>query len=162
MPLSANALANNKRLAQSDATLEYLAGKNGSLWYEWGMFHATAQRIPSARDDVERNALVEAFLVHFRILRDFVYPQELAWTKYLDDAIAFDYDASWTAVATDWKECSPNEKQRVDKLLAHLSYTRPTLGHQWPIPDMVKAIDAAFKSFITALPNNKQQWFAGY
>lgn len=163
MPVDEATLMKGKREVHSLEELAHIAGKNGSLFYElWMMLEAEKlwQRTKHQRD-ATYNMAIECFLLHFRNLRVFLFPPAEAWTNkfYYDDVIAFDFWKEWRSQNDDWKEFSPTEKKRIDKLLAHLSYLRGSLDHHWPIPEMSVAIQAAFAEFIKKLPCDRQKWF---
>jgi hypothetical protein len=169
MPVTEAVLKKSKRPASADSVLIQFAGPHGSVFYEIDMLFAAYNRCrnPQSRDpnDVNAAALanmsVECFLLHFRTIRDFLYPPEDAWThkRRFDDVIAYDYWDGWRYTIADWKECSLDEKARIDKLLAHLSYSRPGLDHKWPHGAMFTQLMKAFGAFTDALPPQKKHWF---
>ena len=162
--MSANPLENRRPL-RDEAVLKYLAGESGSLYYEIQvMLLAAARKALNTPPGVEHNMAVESFLVHYRNFRDFLYPPPEAWTnkRYFDDVIAFDYSPEWNVVQDDWSGSTPNEKDRIDKLLAHLSYSRPQLEHAWPIPEMLRKIKGSFGEFILGLSPVRREWFRVY
>jgi len=114
---------------------------------------------------VRHNMAIESFLLHFRNLRDFLYPSKHAWTKefYFDDVIANDFSCDWLGVEDDWKECSVAERDRINKKLSHLSYSRPELHKKapegWPISEMSRSIQRSFAQFIANLPAARKEWF---
>jgi hypothetical protein len=122
------------------------------------------QRKDIAGADALRNMAIECFLLHFRNLRNFFYPSRDAWTNsfYFDDQIAHDFWSGWDAVEDDWSECSPDERNRLNKLLSHLSYSRRGLDHKWPIQEMSRAIRNALAQFLAALPDDRRTWFESF
>ena len=111
--------------------------------------------------DGVKNLVLESFLLHYRILRDFLYPKG---SKKEDDVLAADYVTSWGYSESDWKEVVPDETNRLNKALAHLSYKRldyaenPTLK-QWEFARMFSALQQAFARFLHLVPPNQRAWF---
>lgn len=141
----------------NDSQLEYLASRNGSLFYEaWMMKEAETRCVPPK--DAAYNMAVESFLLHFRLIRDFLYPNDLIWSEG-DNVVAADYNPTWTKTDGDWNECSPQERKRVNKLLAHLSYSRRALDHSWPTALMRQEVIQSLASFVRSLPPERQLWF---
>jgi hypothetical protein len=104
---------------------------------------------------------IECFLIHFRALRDFLCPDELVRKKN-DNVIAFDYNSEWLQTEEDWKECSIDERIRVNRLLAHISYSRDTLERKWPIEAMRQSMMQRLAQFILSLPAKRQEWFESW
>ena len=164
MPIDKDIVARSKRPTRTQAVLQYLASSNGSLYYEVQMLNYAAKESLNTQSGFEHNVAVETFLVHFRNVRDFLYPASDSWTndRKFDDVIAFDFCSDWLSVADDWKECSANERHRVNKLLAHISYSRPQLDHNWPVAYMVAVIRNSFAAFVSTLPPERKEWFSAY
>lgn len=164
MPIDLPIVARSRRPIRTDAVLQYLASANGSLYYEVLMLNHAAQKSLNTLPGFEHNIAIETFLVHFRNVRDFLYPVTDSWLndRYVDDVIAFDFCSDWLSVADDWKECSANERDRVNKLLAHISYSRPELDHKWPVTDMLPAIRKSFAAFVSTLPSERKTWFNAF
>ncbi len=153
----------NKRNIRSDAQLRDLV--QNSVLYEANMMALAARATATyPKGSFEYNMAVECFLVHFRNMREFLFPPTEAWNsrKRNDDVIAHDYQDSWKHTISDWTECSADEKNRIDKLLAHISYSRRNLDHSWPIAKMTRAIFACLRQFISGLPGDRQEWFAPF
>lgn len=161
MPIDAQRLAKSKRPSRAADVLRYFASVNGSLSYEASMLDQAAKKCATAPPGYDRNAAIECYLVHFRNIRDFLYPTAESWTdeRYFDDVIAWDFCSEWLEVAEDWKECSLAERTRINKLLAHISYTRPQLGHDWPIAQMHAAIQNSVSEFVAKLSPDRKKWF---
>lgn len=132
---------------------------DGSLFYEIYMLDKTATQWKQiTAQGFELNVITESFLVHFRNLRDFLYPDAWVWNQN-DNVLAFDYDSHWTKDETTWKECSENEHIRINKLLAHISYSRGDLARGWPVPDMRHGIIQGMSQFVSGLSPERQQYF---
>lgn len=145
-------------------TLQRLASPLGSLYYEALMLKESAARCkepPGTRSlasDVPFSMAIECFLTHFRNLRDFLYPKK----AIQDDVIAFDFNDGWNKTIADWNPCSEDEGQRINKLLAHLSYSRPSLNHEWRIGEMRHRITESMAEFIGSLPPDRKEWFRAW
>jgi hypothetical protein len=153
-----------KRKKVSESTLRQIASSSGSLFYEMAMLSKCAERcLQTPRDQslpeiVEYNLAVECFLLHFRVVREFLFPGQKTWQSS-DDVVAFDFSEQWQKTDKDWKECSKDEQRRINKLLAHLSYSRPTLAHSWPTSLMLEQIIQSFGQFLRSVPVERQSWF---
>jgi hypothetical protein len=85
---------------------------------------------------------LEAFLLHYRNLISF-----LNNGKYKDDVKANDYADSWQGNGTD-----QDEDIRLNKLLAHISYSRGALGSgQWNTAEMRNRICDSFGQFLRSV-----------
>jgi hypothetical protein len=109
------------------------------------LYHAKKQMAIGEEIDLWRTihtAALESFLIHFRCMKDF-----LNNLKFPDDVKAGDYASSWSGSANVRE--TTNEKARLDKLLAHLSYTRDGLDRgQWEVRQMEQNITAAMETFL--------------
>jgi hypothetical protein len=169
MPISATIVANSKRVAPNEQQLCQFVGPSGSFYYEvmmmteafrtWEILAANKQRTRS--QELEHHRCIETFLVHFRNLRDFFYPAERVWKdpKWFDSAVAMDYSPSWDRAASEWKQQSQDEQQRINKLLSHLPYSRASLEHGWPMKEMGKAVIATLSELVKTLPTQRRDWF---
>lgn len=162
MPIARD-LAGKRPIRDEKVLRDLIMSEQGALFYELWMLNESAKRWSNASDPIVHNIAIEAFLVHFRNLRDFFYPPLGAWTdpKGADDVVAFDYCESWDKTAKDWQEVVPSEKDRINKQLAHISYTRPTLDPKWPISQMCTAIRTSLSEFVDTLSVERQKWFSG-
>jgi hypothetical protein len=157
--------ASNKRNPISEDKLRKLAGPNGSLYYEALMMKEAAARCVKPQggatldESVSYNMAIESFLIHFRNVRDFLYPDD---NVRADDVIAFDYDPGWTKTGKDWQECSKSERDRVNKLLAHISYSRDILDHNWLTGIMRQRIMQGMAELIQTLPPERRSWFEAW
>jgi len=150
-----------------DKLRELASDPNGSLFHEARMLNQAAARCtePTGERDLETYVLntmaIECFLVHFRNLRDFLYP-DADTADNRDNVIARDYHSGWLKTDRDWKPCSRNERNRVNKLLAHISYSRGDLDHGWPIKAMWQQMMQGLAEFIRSLPAEGQEWFKAW
>jgi len=147
--------------------LRQVASSTGSLFYETLMLKETAARCVEPTDEgsleiiVPYNMAIECFLIHFRNLREFLYPNAKV-RRDSDNVIAFDYDSRWLKTENDWKECSDNERSRINKLLAHISYSRGELHPRWPTGRMRQCMMQRLAEFIVSLPPERQEWFEAW
>ena len=108
--------------------------------------------------DLEFNMTIESFLIHYRILEDFLYPTKKIWESK-DDCIAHDFNPNWTSSTLYWDDSRKDVRRRINKKLAHLSYSRSTTPGAWGSPEMLEHIKASMRWFITKLPPEKRAWF---
>ena len=101
---------------------------------------STTSDSPTLKDPVVQNALLEAFLIHYRLLAEFLCKKK---DCHPDTILASDY-ASLPHYANIIK-C----QQRCHEWLAHLSSNRLTPNkHEWPIADMYASIITALREFL--------------
>lgn len=86
-----------------------------------------------------QNAALEAFLLHYRNLQEF-----LNNGKFPSDMRAVDYAPSWTP---DSRLKTPPEDQRVNQRLAHLTYDRVTHARGWDLEAMERRIGPVLSTF---------------
>jgi hypothetical protein len=108
-------------------------------------------------DDCLRNLLLEDFLLHARILRDFFVgsPRE-------DDVSAahfFDDPSYWLAISASFCPYLKQHKTRLDKYLAHLTYSRLNEDKNWDLNVIHSEIAHAGQQFYSLLPPERQAWF---
>jgi hypothetical protein len=84
-----------------------------------GGWHASP---PTTLVDDAKNMALECFLLHFRNLRAFLCP--LLQKVYDDDILASDLLGESAARDIGDAAILSEDKERLDKMLAHLSYTR--------------------------------------
>lgn len=159
-----------------------LAEAAGTVGYELQQLALGVAMLPCLEmlNTYFNNAAIEAFLVHYRSLRDFLYPRSS--TKYpvqskrgpdkiaLDTAIAYDFDQMWGCEFKDWESPIQDdaaqpisrklEADAINKCLQHVSYTRLSLKRNWPRPEMCHAILQRFGTFLCKLPAERREWFA--
>lgn len=108
------------------------------------------------------NALLESFLIHYRNLYDFFYPENKR-------RLPFDIAATDYLPAPHWRKVRPKadikkiveNRERVNSLLAHLSLRRLRYTtRSWPDKKMAGAIEEMVEAFIGQLPQSRKPWFA--
>lgn len=122
-----------------------------------------AEGIISSAPVVIRNIAIEAFLLHYRNLRALLCPS-LQKTSG-DDVIASDFmDKSMPEDVGDPGVLGV-DKDRIDKLLAHISYKRACYAASgekgWMTVEMVRRIREGMKQLSCRLSPEQRTWFNG-
>lgn len=142
--------------------------------YEWRMFAEAYRRIVEHQeagwpDWFTKYSVMETFLLHTRILRDFLFKND-GNKRNPDDVLAVDFFNQ----PQDWSETRPSlgsylsaERQyhRLNKALSHLSYERinyEKTGKAWDIGAIWKEIGEVWNEFLKALPAEQRGWFGKY
>ena len=116
--------AKKTRPVPTDVKLVGFSGDH--LLYELGMFKWAAKQVllnDRPDDWMVANAVLEVFLLHFRILRDFFHRGIPTKEQLFCDVVAEDYCAGWSVERPDaWDEW----KDHLNWRLAHLTYNRPS------------------------------------
>ncbi len=103
---------------------------------------------------VTNNAFIESFGVHIRSLLDFFYSKGQE-----DDVVAWQFFAS----PTIWENARPLKskedlqklKDRVNKEIAHLTYTRQTVkSKSWPFKEIQDDLNKVADVFCSLVPKN--------
>jgi len=118
------------------------------LAYEWDMARKAAAllaRAHAADNQDLVNLFLEAFLLHARNIRDF-----LAWSNNPNDVIASDFVGRPVRVRMPLLR-SRKVRARLNKRIAHLSYSRSRLGRHWNVGVLVAEIDTAMDAFLRRL-----------
>lgn len=144
--------------------------------YEWEMFQRLAvewSKLDEEKQPVLKNAVLEAFLLHARNMRNFLYcsrkdkDRKDESPKVIvkdDDVLAEDFIDD----STQWQPPSKtgyiwDEKERLDKALAHISYARIDYhlsnNKQWNIGEIMLQLAEVWEKFWHALPPEKRAWF---
>ena len=104
---------------------------------------------------------LESFLLHFRNLRAFLCPTlQQVWR---DDLVASDYLGKLDAEDVGNPVILGRRKKKLDRLLAHLSYSRIDYarrgGKSWPVSQMLSDMGGELKQFLSLLPPKRRGWF---
>ncbi len=100
---------------------------------------------------------MDVAIIGFRIFVDFFYKTNRAANDQDDDVLAVDYLPGWTPQFP--KAMFKIQKNRTNKLVAHLSFSRLKLkGTSWDLQQFI-AIRRLFGQFLTDLPKDKLRWF---
>jgi hypothetical protein len=129
------------------------------------MLSAAGLRLPygfsSPAEDDTANMALESFLLHFRNLRAFLCPSLQKPRR--DDVIASDFLGSPKAEDQANPKVLGRRKRKIDKLLAHISYSREGYvrrgAKSWPGPRMLGDVRAALRQFLDRLPPERRDWF---
>jgi hypothetical protein len=144
---------------------EYLFGKLEPLSHEYelrdpGHIEPRVGTGCASTEQMEVSTLLEAFLLHARVLRDFFFYKG----KYKDNVLAGDFVDDWGT--RDRSECdylgSEEVKDRMDKALAHLAKKRVEYkanGEKWDIAKINLEIQATVSEFRKRLTPERQLWF---
>ena len=137
----------------------------GDVAYEIEMLLLAGNRVPtgfsSPAIQEEMNIALESFLLHFRNLRAFLCPSLQVFTD--DDVAASDYLGR--AIVEDIGDPSilGKDQVRINKLLAHISYSRPQYAVQrnksWFVDRMMEAMATEIVKFFKMLTEEQRLWF---
>ena len=109
---------------------------------------------PSGLSVPEQNIALESFLLHFRNLRAFLCPS--LQTTGDDDAIASDFLGRTVATDVGDAVILSAGKQRLDRMLAHLSYSREKYiaagDGGWRVAQMTVDLLKQLEAFLAQLP----------
>ena len=114
------------------------------LSYEWGMARASAFRLGVAikhGDQVGTNMALECFLLHARNIRDF-----FAADGHPNDVLSRDFFGRPIRVALPLLRSS-RMRNRLNRRVAHLSYSRSYLGRSFPVDKLLAEIETAMTRF---------------
>lgn len=142
---------------------EVLEAAARDIQYEFRMLQGAVAYIQS-RSPVSpllKVYALESFLLHYRNLRAFLCPS-LQLTR-ADDVIASDYLDKTEAEDIGAPSDLGIDQKRIDKLLAHISYTRAAYARsgdmKWCPQVMATRIETAMKEFLQRLPPDRRRWF---
>jgi hypothetical protein len=121
------------------------------VWMLWSLVNILA--IDNQGTGVIHNALLESFLIHARILIEFLYKNE----PHKDTVRASQYftpDSLWESIRPPQTELLKETEKDAHKLLAHLTYTRLERKTQWPYIKIADDIEAVLHVFRENLPGD--------
>ena len=134
--------------------------------YEWDMFicvanHITVECEQRIADQFTKNILLEVFLLHARVLHDFLVKSP----RKCDDVHAFhffDKASDWEHVLLSSNFCPYLQKnrERLNKKLTHLTYRRLTENERWDTCTVRDEVSYAWHTFLKTLPEDRREWFA--
>ena len=136
-------------------TAEELKNALESLKYEVWMLWSLANilTIDNQGEGVIHNALVESFLIHARILIEFLYKNQ----PYKDTVRASQYftsDSPWKSIRPQKTKLLEKTEKDAHKHLAHLTYTRSQGKRRWPHIKIANDIKAVLQVFYENLPDD--------
>ena len=113
----------------------------------------------SVSEHVLKNLALEGFLLHLRNLRDFFYSK----TAKPDDVLAADFfedPHKWQSVRPPLATVVEEKRDRLNRQLAHLSYSRLSFQKSWGnIGEMLSEVMKTVSAFLRSLPQEKASWF---
>jgi hypothetical protein len=120
-------------------------------WCVGSLFDDFWAGVPRYPAEIARNALVEPFTLHFRVLYDFLWADPRR-----DDVSARHWfpDGHWEAKPTD---ALREARRRTNKEIAHLTYTRTTIhGDEWiwPREEIVEGLRTGSFGFLDRAPED--------
>ncbi len=124
---------------------------NYEVWMLWSLANILAS--DNQGKGVIHNALVESFLLHARILIEFLYKNK----PYKDTVRASQYftsDSPWKSIRPQKTELLEKTEKDAHKHLAHLTYTRLQKKKRWPYIEIANDIQAVLQVFRENLPND--------
>jgi len=135
-------------------TVEELKNALVALKYEVGMLWSLANILATDNEGkgVIHNALLESFLIHARILIEFLYKNK----PYKDTVIASQYFTDSQNILPPKTKLLEETAKDAHKYLAHLTYTRTHLQgkKQWFYIKIANDIKAALQVFCKKLPDD--------
>lgn len=139
-------------------TEDELRAASDHLAYEISMLRSSGHALLSgiSLGDAVRNALLESFTIHARVLLDFLYAED----PHRDDVIAEDFFQSPDV----WLKARPQKppsldfiSRRVGKEVAHLTYARQGVtpeAKSWPVQAILADFETVLRAFIELVPKN--------
>jgi hypothetical protein len=135
----------------------------GDLMYELNALYASTEMIHSGHltDPALRGLLLEACLLHFRVVWDFFYLRESQ--RFPTDVVAEDYLPKWRPPKPP--SVLVKIRKRVDVMVAHLTSKRANPDYRnmdTTMDDIVRIrvhTERLFNAFKTALPQAHHEWF---
>lgn len=149
------------RIRVSDEVLKKMSYDH--LSYEIEMFTSIVGRMARYKLDVlEKNVMLESFLLHARCLFDFLYP---SGDTRPDDVIADDFFEDPTVFRAQIPSSLPIEtylKHRTGKEIAHLTYDRLKVTPEkkvWQVGEVHDQIVGVLEMFFACLTEEQRGWF---
>ena len=125
-----------------------LASAADDLNYEWKMARMSGLALARAQRSGNvwaTNMALETFLLHARVIRDFYGSSGSA-----NDVLAVDFLGSSPRVRLPLLR-SRATRVRLNRRIAHLSYSRSRLKRSWNVPTLLSEINQAMIDFIALL-----------
>jgi hypothetical protein len=145
------------------------AQKNVSdkVLYELEMFKRVANKTIdewNKSDRLTKNILIEDFLLHARIMYDF-----LICDPESDDISALhflDCPEGWKQVRVQLCPYMSNNRKRLNKMIAHLTYKRIEYEidntKDWEVRAIYHEIISTWQQFLSYLSPEQHEWFTNY
>ena len=134
------------------------------LDYEVWMLMESTERLrgdkPLPSDPVARKALLEAWLIHLRLLLEFFRttkskPDDLRAVDYFDGHTDKPKIEQLAPVKDSWEN---RRAQEINKALAHIVQDRAKLNTDWNEWDL-KLVTSRLTTFFDLLPADRRVWF---
>lgn len=129
------------------------------------LFQGVMGRAPRSR--TLHNAILEAFLLHFRCLAEFLLEKKDGGGAVRSFHFFPNNAHSWTENLGD--ENLPRVKEQIDdwrheasQHLAHLSAERIAYKPRWPVGEMKEKLLSLLSAFVKALPDERKAWFGRF
>lgn len=125
-----------------------LSSAVSDLAYEWWMAHEAAERIrlTAAANDVSgKNMALESFCIHARNIRAFF---DAKGRK--NDVLSRDFFGRPMRVRLS-RLRNKSMRRRIDRRIAHLSFSRSRLKREFPVKQLLTEIDGAMFAFLRRL-----------
>lgn len=157
-------MGRKRKTQQSARAEEELEGISRDIAYEISMMLGALAtfRGNAVSVHVLKNLAIEGFLLHLRNLRDLFYRSRLK----SDDVRASDFfsdPGKWESIRPPLASVIKEKSGRLNRQLAHLSYSRLRLQKSWGNLDamaaeMIKVAD----TFLQSLPQERRRWFQNF
>lgn len=133
-----------------------LVAASAHLRYEVWMFDTTARALMSGvfGESAARNAFLESFTIHTRLLLQFFHPSGSEASDILAEHF-FDDRMTWLRLRGGVPKVLADVEQRVGTEIAHLSYDRLLVGPEardWNVPDIWEALMGLVDKFVANVP----------
>ena len=125
-----------------------------TIAYEFWMLDVGYSALSRTLPEGEHNLALEAFLVHARNLRDF-----FGKSGYDDDILARDFVSQMPRLAMPYLR---SNRKRVNRKLAHASYSRPRFREGWERLIICQKVEVAMRRFLERLKEEnpaRVSWF---
>jgi hypothetical protein len=152
-----------RRFDKDEQTLKEMARRH--LSYEVKMLRELADALQGngVGPRTMRNALLESFLIHYRNLYDFFYPDFPGRRRLPHDVCARDYlrdTRRWRKHRPEGDSKFRENRERVNVLLAHLTFRRLKYNSRsWHDKKMASMIETLLQEFLRELPRERRAWF---
>lgn len=161
--------------ARTVRSAEELRGVSNHLHYEIGMLISSARGLASGvfgEKNAVHNAMVETFVLHLRVVVDFLYPRGRGFKD--DDVLPWDFFKSaehWCKIrdghiTKESKKVLEEARDRADKEMVHLTYSRlkvTPVAKKWPYIEIGNEALKAIQVFSNNVPKEwlGSDWFEG-
>jgi hypothetical protein len=115
----------------------------------------------SAEESMQGNTVLESFLLHARVLRDYFWQVGKGHKDYVYADDYFDNPDDWV----ENRGCVPKYLQenqdRMNTLLAHLSRKRLNYigDKEWDVAEIITSLSNTWIDFFSRLPADRRVWF---